>query len=1377
MDIIPTGTMSSRQDPTEYDHGAAVVDSDSSRSSEEIRQSLDVLDRVLSEFDDIETDTNDESASPDVTANEGNHTPDSEPPEPPPVDRTLKPREVIPVPPELPRKTRLPRPASGSSSPSSHEYQEINSDVCASQRQPEAPIAPPPAPLASPSGRPVRRQMSEDRARRLRHEDDSRRQPRRQRSEDTRLCRDDVSSSSGDLMSVDVREKISKPRPMRDNSRGRSRESPRGPRDARDPGRDVREPRHLRKSRSGDVEARRLSHDQEQGRRRRSRSSDRWLDHSTHPEYLLDQRIPVDQAMFDPRMVDPRIIDPRMVDPRLIDPRLMDEPFPHPQDPIRFPHLMSYPPMAQPGPMSPSRMSTGAMSPVPPGPPMGPPFLPVEYPHYPLYPYELTYVQDPMLGPEVPFLPPHPGYPRDLPPEYLHPEFLPPDYPLEYALEYGPAAPSHPALMGGVWGAPGAQPREDWPPPSPEEARRLIHSVVRKPSRSVGEEDRGLTDGSQAKLHPGVRRSSRRLTSIGHSDSSGLSSPTEERRPLNRMQSSYRNNNQSFRDASSEFRVGEAVREASPRALMKSSTSLPHFSSGKDSGFDETPLVGDDGNNSGGRGGRTGGAFIVSGVFNDSSRMFIPAPPSPTPDYDDDGESDGNESDILQGSQFYVVSESKGDVEKKTVANRDSLSDDSLQNAPVMTKASKASKSVQKPTTPLQNMMKEFHQGLPLVENENGFSDDSLEDSTIGPSRPSTANQKPCRRNSMESLISVESSTASFDYMNAGQAKTSSYERTKSKPSPTTPVSGNIMVQKGTSFKDRKDINGKVKKSVPKSAENGFNHKGSSNKENENTQGDLGNFSRQSSRESSQSSGSNSSKPGEKFDTIRYMLKEGLIEGLDESPPQFKPPPPPPPPMKTPNGVHSDERADSGLGSAFSTTRTDESGGSDNRSDLSGTPPSLISPRDAENISKIKADSRKGKETVRSRSSIASEDMERNRDEGDEVEILMKETLEIPPPPPPRDESMHWTPRSSAAQKDQTKSARSVPTTPSTSKNSSWLHNNTSGKDEMTEVASDHFQHCSGDKITHVDDLYGQNEHESGSEVSSAINGSLASQYSAQDNDNPLTDREFLENLKNLEPRPRPDTLAVITEDQGSIGSRGSRSGRLLTRLAESVRSGSRTPTPSSSSSSTTRATTTKLTSTSRASTRIHGDIIREPWRSSLRESALPSPQEYARLPSLSPSVIPLTRDGSGRFRSIEDLAEAVSTPAEDTTLSGKKKKHSTLPPNLTPGDMKKENKELRRATSLMVGKKGKAGCCDQPQAVLSATQENPSTLQNDDQTATKAQNSGSTSSAGFGVGSNTPLTTKRKDSNTPAERSSLSATFRKCTKPLMFASRAKKKP
>lgn len=671
--------------------------------------------------------------------------------------------------------------------------------------------------------------------------------------------------------------------------------------------------------------------------------------------------------------------------------------------------------------------------------------------------------------------------------------------------------------------------------------------------------------------------------------------------------------------------------------------------------------------------------------------MFIPAPPSPTPDYDDDGESDGNESDILQGSQFYVVTDQQGEPVKKKLTNRDSLSDDSLQNAPVTTKtSSKSSTPPKTPSTPLQSMMRAFHKGLPDLEQEAGFSDDSLEDSMTVQSRPSTISQKPHRPTSMESLVSMESSTASFDYMNAGQAKNSSYGRARSRPNT------DIGAHKAGNVRDRKDLNGKVKKSVPRSAENGIGQKGAlSNKDSEKSIDESNNFSRQSSRESSHSSGSTSSKPSEKFDTIRHMLKEGLIEGLDESPPSFKPPPPI---KKTPNGVHSEDRADSGLGSAVSTTRTDESGGSDNRSDFSGTPPSILSPQDGDTTKKGRPETKRGKETVRSRTSIGSEDMERNRDEGDEVEVMMQETMEIPPPPPPRDESMHWTPRTTTplSQKDSARSSlRATPTTPSTSKNSSWLHNTGSTKEEMVEISSANSPLPAGDKITHVDDLYGQHEHVgNGNEVSSAINGSLASQYSIQDNDNPLTDRDFLENLKNLEPRPRPDTLAVISEDQGSIGSKSSRSGRLLSRLADSVRSGSRTPTPSSSNSSTTRATTTKLTSTSRSSTRIHGDIIRDPWRSSLRESALPSPQEYARLPSLSPSVVPLTRDGSGRFRSIEDLAEAVSEPTQqEVTLTGKKKKHSTLPPNLTPADMKKENKELRRATSLMVGKKGKGMC------------------------------------------------------------------------------------
>lgn len=306
-----------------------------------------------------------------------------------------------------------------------------------------------------------------------------RRQPRRQRSEDTRLRHDDVSSSSGDLMTLDVRD-MSKPRPIRDSSRGRSRESQRESRDLRDPTRDVREPRHLRKSRSGEVEARKVPGNiPDQGRRRRSRSSDRWLDQAAHPDQVMEQRMieanmidprMIDPTMIDPRLIDPRMIDPRMIDPRMIDPRYMDEPFPMPQDPIRFPHLMSYPPMPQAGPISPGSMSPGAMSPIPPGAPLAPPFMPMEYPPYPMYPYDVGYMPDLMLPPH------HPAFPADhIPPEFMRPEYLPPDYPLDYPLEYGPAP--HPAMMGGMWGGP--RPREDWPPPTPQQAQQLIQRVVR----------------------------------------------------------------------------------------------------------------------------------------------------------------------------------------------------------------------------------------------------------------------------------------------------------------------------------------------------------------------------------------------------------------------------------------------------------------------------------------------------------------------------------------------------------------------------------------------------------------------------------------------------------------------------------------------------------------------------------------------------------------------------------------------------------------------------------------------------------------------------------------------------------------------------------
>ena len=406
-----------------------------------MRQSLDVLDRILSEFDDVGTDTTEDGCSSDVI-------PETGPATPPPVDRSLKPREAVP---ELPRKTRTARRGSGSTSPSSHEYQEISPDIVG----PAPPLPEIPALIASPTARGARRQVSEDRARSRRHEDDSRRQPRRQRSEDARLRRDDMSSSSGELAGPEAR------RAPRDGSRGRSRESVRGGAG--------REARHLRKSRSGEVEARRP--EQQEARRRRSRSSDRWLDQAL-PDPMMDRRLyeagPYDPRLFDPRYVDPRLIDPSMLDPRLLDPRYVDEPYPypHPHDPVHFPHLMRYPPMMPGGPASP-----GTLSPVPPGHPVGPPFVPLDYPPYRLGHYDLAYPGDPML---LPFMaPPGPYPPEPPPPDYLHPaDCLPPQY-----LSYHPPPP---ALVGALWSpAPPHPPREDWPPPSPEQAQQLIHSVVR----------------------------------------------------------------------------------------------------------------------------------------------------------------------------------------------------------------------------------------------------------------------------------------------------------------------------------------------------------------------------------------------------------------------------------------------------------------------------------------------------------------------------------------------------------------------------------------------------------------------------------------------------------------------------------------------------------------------------------------------------------------------------------------------------------------------------------------------------------------------------------------------------------------------------------
>ena len=660
-----------------------------------------------------------------------------------------------------------------------------------------------------------------------------------------------------------------------------------------------------------------------------------------------------------------------------------------------------------------------------------------------------------------------------------------------------------------------------------------------------------------------------------------------------------------------------------------------------------------------------GGGFIVSGVFNDSSKMYIPAPPSPTPDYDDEGnDSDGNESDILHDSQFYVVNddlkERKNGSSNKTNRSKNQFGPGKLDSKSGESRGPNNPGDTQ---TPFQNMIDKFHQRLPHHEHEDEsrFSDDSLEGSSAPHDSVSAASvQRSKRQDSMESLASIEESTTSFDYVTSAQANSHELNR---------PI---IAGGENVVYKARKDIkSNNPRRSIPKSkSETGPKGFKVSDKKSSNVK----KTSRQDSRESNQSSSSSGSKHSEKFDTIRNMLKQGLIEGLDESPPDFKPPPPPKGKISNSN---SEERTDSGLGSTVSTNRTDESGASDNHSDQSTSPPSMINSTSATPTSlgpSISRDKLRDRDTVRSHISVKSEVHERDRDEGDEVEIHNDEReashSPTPPPPPPRDSSMQQSISSSY-----------------NSSNPSWLHNNkkqnqkrpgnASGKkpavppprNEMLEVPHSSIYSRNPGKITHIDDIY-----------------SHGATYKYDSEDNPLTDREFIENMKNLETHHlKPESLPVISEDRNSTGSRSStRSSRLLSRFTDSMKSGlgSRPSTPSN-----TTKTTTKLTSSSRSSTRIHGDIIREPWKNT---SSLPTPPDYPQLVSPS-TVVPLSRDGSGRYRSIEDLAEAASIEQNDReNMNERRKKHSTLPPNLTPADIRKENKELRRATSLMCSNKGK---------------------------------------------------------------------------------------
>ena len=446
-----------------------------------------MLDRVLSEFDDIETDTGDEGGiigvrevkqGAEKRPNNDNQDEDeteasacagaakSSSDGPPPVDRTLKPQSMSP--PALPQKSRS-RPSrpnshdsegsSHNSSDNSHEYQEINSDLLT------------PTPGDKSVGK--KRQTSMERNRR-RGEIRNRRNQNR-----------DIQCSSSDITTL---EGPSKPRTKDDQ---RMREQQRIRDDLQNAGR-PREMRNLRKSRSDANFERREAEDfsRRSGRGRgprRSRSSDRFLD-SREPildppfESPIDPRL-MDPRHFDPRLVDPRLIDPQMADPRMFDPHLIEQIYPM-EDPVRFPHLLGYPPMPLPTAMSPE---TTQGLPLPPGPPgMGP----MDFPSgYHMFPYDYhPFLQDQLLpGDHVPTVydpiligPRGRGIPPDFPPMDVPGDYpvgypmdfpVPVDYPIDYPVDYRRFPPE---MM--QWDMPD---RDPWASPTPEEAHMLINRAMR----------------------------------------------------------------------------------------------------------------------------------------------------------------------------------------------------------------------------------------------------------------------------------------------------------------------------------------------------------------------------------------------------------------------------------------------------------------------------------------------------------------------------------------------------------------------------------------------------------------------------------------------------------------------------------------------------------------------------------------------------------------------------------------------------------------------------------------------------------------------------------------------------------------------------------
>ncbi|KAL7640475.1 UNVERIFIED_CONTAM: hypothetical protein RMT77_008750 [Armadillidium vulgare] len=478
----------------------------SSSADDDIRRSIDVLDQVLSEFDDIELPYSDEDPSQRKESSESNHEVFIT--EPPPIDRSLKPKSS---PPSLPQKTRK-----GSSSHESLELSPVES-----QKKPKS---------GSPSGPSFKGTQTSLGSK---------------RSE----CSSHEYQEINNDFSLNARSRSLAPDHDRERQRHQSGKEQHTFRSTGDRSRShFKGETPLRKSRSEDIS---LIRDEgnnrgwKNGRRhtqqRRGRSSDRFLDHRTHPLYdprQIPELEPIDSRLGDVNLIDPRFNDPRFFDPRFMDPRLTDcrfvdpslqnqrfldsrfidpglcdprlleaplldpplfdmrIPFDGPQghypidDPMPFPHIMS-PPVSVPGQMS---------IPSPNGMDIHPHTIPFDYPlmQGPLlspdrlmdYPYPLI---DPHFNPQLNGFDPRLKNmdPAMFPQPMRNQMVFPMDYPLEFPFNFMPEYPPMPL-----------SPRErlhyedqlrrfplkkdsripsdgGWLPPSPDEARKTIQRIVR----------------------------------------------------------------------------------------------------------------------------------------------------------------------------------------------------------------------------------------------------------------------------------------------------------------------------------------------------------------------------------------------------------------------------------------------------------------------------------------------------------------------------------------------------------------------------------------------------------------------------------------------------------------------------------------------------------------------------------------------------------------------------------------------------------------------------------------------------------------------------------------------------------------------------------